>query len=97
MRYMISLVLGVVVAVLLFALMDQLISGSDKGQVTAQDVKFVDFIRVKRDETTRTKDRQIPEKPEPPKKPPPPPRRRRPRLTKPAPSPLWTASRRRRR
>lgn len=72
MRYIISLVLGVVVAVLLFALMDQLISGSDKGQVTAQDVRFVDFIRVKRDETTRTKERQVPEKPEPPKKPPPP-------------------------
>lgn len=72
MRYIVSLVLGVVVAILLFAFMDQLISGSDKGQVTAQDVRFVDFIRVKRDETTRTKERQVPEKPEPPKKPPPP-------------------------
>lgn len=72
MRYMISLVLGIIVAGLLFALMDALISGSDRGQVTARDVKFVDFIRVKRDETTRTKERQVPEKPEPPKKPPPP-------------------------
>jgi len=72
MRYAVSLILGVVVAVLLFGLMNQLISGSDKGQVTAQDVRFVDFIRVKRDETTRTKERRVPEKPEPPKKPPPP-------------------------
>lgn len=72
MRYAISLILGIVVALLLFALMDSLVSGSDKGQVTAQDVKFVDFVRVKRDETTRTKQRQVPEKPEPPKKPPPP-------------------------
>lgn len=72
MRYLISLALGIVIAFLLFALMDGLISGSDKGQVQGQDVKFVDFIRVKRDETTRTKERQVPEKPEPPKKPPPP-------------------------
>lgn len=72
MRYMISLGLGIVVAVLLFALMNQLISGNEKGQVQAEDVRFVDFIRVKRDETTRTKERQVPEKPEPPKKPPPP-------------------------
>lgn len=72
MRYLVSLVLGVVVGVLLFALMNQLISGSDRGQVTAQDVSFVDFVRVKRDEQTRTKERQVPEKPEPPKKPPPP-------------------------
>lgn len=72
MRYAVSLFLGIVIAVLLFALMDSLVSGSDKGQVSAQDVKFVDFVRVKRDEATRTKQRQVPEKPEPPKKPPPP-------------------------
>lgn len=72
MRYLVSLILGVVVAVLLFALMNALISGSDRGQISAHDVKFVDFVRVKRDEATRTKERQVPEKPEPPKKPPPP-------------------------
>jgi protein TonB len=72
MRYFVSLVLGVVVGVLLFALMNQLISGGDRGQVTADNVRFVDFVRVKRDEVTRTRERQVPEKPEPPKKPPPP-------------------------
>lgn len=72
MRYFVSLILGVVVAVLLFALMNALISGSDRGQISANDVKFVDFVRVKREEATRTKERQVPDKPEPPKKPPPP-------------------------
>lgn len=72
MRYAVSLLLGVVVAGLLFALMDALVSGNESAQVSAQDVKFVDFIRVKRDEVTRTKEREVPEKPEPPKKPPPP-------------------------
>lgn len=72
MRYFVSLVLGVVVAIALFGLMNALISGSDRGQLSANDVKFVDFVRVKRDEATRTKERQVPEKPEPPKKPPPP-------------------------
>lgn len=72
MRYAVSLLLGVVVAGLLFALMDALVSGSENAQVSSQDVKFVDFIRVQRDEVTRTKQREVPEKPEPPKKPPPP-------------------------
>ncbi len=72
MRYLVSLVLGFVVAISLFALMKELVSGDDDAQVKADNVQFVDFVRVKRDETTRTKDRQVPEKPEPPKKPPPP-------------------------
>lgn len=72
MRYAISLLIGVVIAGLLFALMDKLISGSDRGMLEGEQTQFVDFIRVKRDEQTRTKDRQVPDKPEPPKKPPPP-------------------------
>ncbi|MDX1454290.1 MAG: energy transducer TonB [Gammaproteobacteria bacterium] len=72
MRYGISLVLGVIMAIALFALMDRLVSGSGTGNFDKESTQFVDFIRVKRDEQTRTKDRQIPEKPEPPKKPPPP-------------------------
>lgn len=72
MRYLVSLVLGLFIAGLLFALMHYLVSGTDRGQVAAQNVQFVDFVRVKRNEQTRTKERQVPEKPEPPKKPPPP-------------------------
>lgn len=72
MRYAVSLLLGIFVAGVLFYVMQALVSGSDTAQVTGRDVKFVDFIRVKRDEVTRTKEREVPEKPEPPKKPPPP-------------------------
>lgn len=72
MRYLISLGLGVIVAIALFGLMNSLISGGDRGRLQAQDTQFVDFVRVKRNEETRTKERQVPEKPEPPKKPPPP-------------------------
>lgn len=72
MRYFLSLILGFVIAISLFALMKELVSGTDEAQIKADDVRFVDFVRVKRDETTRTKDRQAPEKPEPQKKPPPP-------------------------
>lgn len=72
MRYLISLGLGVIVAIALFGLMNSLVSGGDRGALQAQDTQFVDFVRVKRDEQTRTKERQVPEKPEPPKKPPPP-------------------------
>lgn len=71
-RYLISLGLGVFVAFSLFGLMNSLISGGAGGQLKATDTQFVDFVRVKRDETTRTKERQVPDKPEPPKKPPPP-------------------------
>src|SRR5690606_28592663 len=72
MRYLVSLVLGFIVAIALFGLMRELVSGGDEAQVKPEEVRFVDFVRVKRDETTRTKERQVPEKPEPPKKPPPP-------------------------
>ncbi|HEX7047562.1 MAG TPA: energy transducer TonB [Gammaproteobacteria bacterium] len=72
MRYFISLALGFVVAISLFGLMKLLVSGNDEAQVRPDDVQFVDFVRVKRDESVRTKDRQVPEKPQPPDKPPPP-------------------------
>lgn len=72
MRYIISLGLGLIVAVALFGLMQGLISGDDEAQLDTPDVQMVDFVRVKRDESTRTKERQMPKKPEPPKKPPPP-------------------------
>lgn len=72
MRYLISLALGFVVAISLFGLMKELVSGTEEAQVKADDVQFVDFVRVKRDESVRTKERQVPDKPQPPDKPPPP-------------------------
>ncbi len=72
MRYIVSLILGLAVAFGLFALMDRLISSDEEATLSATSVQMVDFVRVKRDEATRTKERQVPQKPEPPKKPPPP-------------------------
>jgi len=72
MRYLISLAMGFVVAIFLFGLMKELVSGTDEAQVKPDDVQFVDFVRVKREEAVRTKERQVPEKPQPPDKPPPP-------------------------
>lgn len=72
MRYFISLFLGVAVAISLFGLMRGLVAGSDEAQVAGVEVKFVDFVRIKRDEVTRTKERQVPEKPKESNKPPPP-------------------------
>jgi protein TonB len=74
MRYLVSVVAGLSVALLLFLLMHFLISG-DKGiDKTANQGAVVDFIRVKEDEMTRLKERIPPRKPPPPKDPPPPPK-----------------------
>ncbi|MCG8435407.1 MAG: energy transducer TonB [Gammaproteobacteria bacterium] len=72
MRFPISFLLGLVVSGLLFLLMQNLVAGRERGQLTITDTSFVDFIRVRREEQTRMKQREIPKKPEPPKKPPPP-------------------------
>jgi len=74
MRYLVSLVAGLVVALLLFLLMHTLISGGPDYSVDAVGGKVVDFIRVRPDEMTRLKDRIPPKKPPEPKKPPPPPK-----------------------
>ncbi len=72
MRYLYSLLLGMVMAGFLFALMQKLVSAEDITAMTGTETQFVDFIRIKRSEETRTKDRRVPDKPEPPTKPPPP-------------------------
>lgn len=72
-RFIGSLCGGVCVALLLFIFMNGMISGDRSGYSGADATRLVDFIRVADDETTRTKDRQVPKKPPPPKQPPPPP------------------------
>ncbi|MEE8119256.1 MAG: energy transducer TonB [Gammaproteobacteria bacterium] len=72
MRYAISAALGLIVAILLFFVMQNLVAGVGSKRPEATDTSFVDFIRVRRDEQTRTKQREVPKKPQPPKKPPPP-------------------------
>ena len=72
MRYLISIVLALLVALGLFAVMNALVNNSHKELADADDLKMIDFVRVKQDETVSEKKRQLPKKP-PPKRPPPPP------------------------
>ena len=65
MRFLISTFAGVVVALLLFLLMNSLIDARGKFEADNTSLKMIDVVRVKRDELTQTKRR-------PPKKPPPP-------------------------
>ena len=73
MRYLGSLTVGIVVALLLFLLMHSLISNKETTQKNTGATQIVDFVRVQRDDQTQTKSRNIPKKPPPPKSPPPPP------------------------
>ena len=72
MRVIISGLSGTVIALLLFWIMQSLISGGrDLDSERDQGVRL-DFIQVDRDELERIKERKPPPEPEPPKKPPPP-------------------------
>ena len=65
---------GVFVALVLFLLMNTLISGGRGQQGAATAGQIVDLIRVQEDEIVQTKKRVRPKKPPPPKDPPPPPK-----------------------
>jgi protein TonB len=62
------------VAVGLFVLMDRLVSSGKVPERTEDDFKGVDFVRLKREEPLKVKEREIPPEPPPPKEPPPPPK-----------------------
>ena len=70
------LVGGIVVALALFVLMQQLIAGGRAQQSARGSGQIVDMVRVQEEEVLRTKQRARPKKPPPPKAPPPPPRLR---------------------
>ena len=74
MRFVVSTSIGVFVALLLFWLMDTLISGSDKLERNRDEAVRLDFIKVDQDELEQVKKREPPPEPEPPKEPPPPPK-----------------------
>ena len=74
MRFVVSTTVGVFVALLLFWLMDTLISGSDKLERNRDEAVRLDFIKVDQDELEQVKKREPPPEPEPPKEPPPPPK-----------------------
>ena len=74
MRYFVSTVCGIGVALALFLLMHTLISGdANKNRERDESVRL-DFIQVDQDEIENIRKRTPPPKPEPPKKPPPPPK-----------------------
>lgn len=74
MRFAASTTLGIIVAILLFWLMDTLISGSGNVERSRDSAVRLDFIKVDQEELEQVKKREPPPEPEPPKKPPPPPK-----------------------
>jgi protein TonB len=67
MRFLASIVAGVVVALLLFLLMQALIGGRDGFERGADAGKVIEFVRVRPEEIVQTKQREVPKKPPPPK------------------------------
>ncbi|ELX8648274.1 energy transducer TonB [Vibrio vulnificus] len=72
MRYLASIALALVVSLGLFWGMDKLVNKERHELVSNDDLRMVDFIRVKPEEKVQEKKRELP-KPPPPKRPPPPP------------------------
>ncbi len=72
MRILISAISGIVIALLLFWVMQSLISGSRNLNSDRDQPLRLDFIQIDQDEFERIKERKPPPEPEPPKKPPPP-------------------------
>ncbi len=69
-RFSLSAVVGVIVTLALFYLMQALISGADSALTEDKIGNLVDFVRVKQDDQVETKQRK-PKKPPPPDEPPP--------------------------
>ncbi|MGR5284301.1 energy transducer TonB [Vibrio maritimus] len=72
MRYLASVALALIVALGLFWGMDKLVNKERHELASSDDLRMVDFIRVKPQENVQEKKRELP-KPPPPKRPPPPP------------------------
>jgi len=71
-RWVPAFILGVLVTLTLFWLMQTMVLNSGRGLRPTDDIKMVEFVRLKRDTTIKTKKRALPEKPPPKKRPPPP-------------------------
>lgn len=69
-RFSLSIIVGVVVTLALFYLMQALIQGADSALTDDKIGNLVDFVRVKQDQEVQTKQRK-PKKPPPPDEPPP--------------------------
>lgn len=73
-RTLASIAGGVVVALVLFLVMEALITGGRGQHRAAPTGQIVDLIRVEEEDVVQTKQRVRPKKPPPPKTPPPPPK-----------------------
>ena len=69
-RFSLSAIVGVIVTLALFYLMQALISGADSALTDDKIGNLVDFVRVKQDQDVQKKQRK-PKKPPPPDEPPP--------------------------
>lgn len=81
-RYLGALAAGFGVTYALVFLMSTLIASGKSAITRENDMQFVDFVRIKQDESIKFKDLK-PEKPEKPQTPPPPPMQLKPDLLKP--------------
>jgi len=74
MRYLSAMILGVIISLALFFLMQALIDSGEQDYRASNEGQIMEFIRIKDDENLSFKDRVKPKKPTPPKEPPPPPK-----------------------
>jgi len=72
--YLSALILGVLISLGLFFLMQSLIDSGEQNTNASSEGQIMEFIRIREDETLSIKDRRKPQKPKPPKEPPPPPK-----------------------
>ena len=74
MRYLSAMILGVIISLSLFFLMQALIDSGEQDYRASSEGQIMEFIRINDDENLSFKDRIKPKKPTPPKEPPPPPK-----------------------
>ncbi len=71
-RLLLALLLGLTVSLGLFWLMQYMTMNNQTGLKPTDDIRMVEFVRIKRETRLQSKDRKRPEPPKPKKQPPPP-------------------------
>lgn len=71
-RFVSALLLGIVISLGLFWLMQYMTMNNQQRLNETDDLRMVEFVRLKRESRIQHKDRKIPDKPPPKKRPPPP-------------------------
>lgn len=86
MRLVIGILLALLVNFGLFMLMQHMISNKEVNKQAVEEIRLLDFVRLKREEAPpETRKRELPKKPPPPEEPPPPPETAAPQVDKPQP------------